>query len=256
MTRSCLLVLLGIRLAFAQTPIYRDIQDHFIDTKTSNGSINDSFAAAQNATFYSFDEEFLWIVGSSPTILKINASNSTFDYANEAGVWLPDRNEVWFTGSGGSSQPYFVLNLDTYTISPPNSYVAQPLPLLTGGDHFNGAVYFSGFGLNASNSTPPAIYPTDPATGLSLENIATDRPSKNLDAKYVKYTITEVTKPLLGQILHDSQPPALRVDDNDECEVDKILAQKPARGGRQQYLVKWTGYARPTWTPASAKKTH
>jgi hypothetical protein len=27
---------------------------------------------------------------------------------------------------------------------------------------------------------------------LSLENISTDRPSKKLDAKYAKYTVTEV----------------------------------------------------------------
>ncbi|PMD26674.1 hypothetical protein NA56DRAFT_744006 [Hyaloscypha hepaticicola] len=33
---------------------------------------------------------------------------------------------------------------------------------------------------------------------------------------------------------------------------DEILAQKAARGGKHQYLVKWTGYARPTWTSASA----
>ena len=114
---------------------------------------------------------------------------------------------------------------------------------------------------------------------LSLENIATDRPSKKLDAKYAKYTVTEIvsshsyrldtppgihdvfhtrllkpatTSPLPGQVIHEPQPPALRIDDDDEYEVDEILAQKPARGGKQQYLVKWTGYARPTWTQASA----
>ena len=86
---------------------------------------------------------------------------------------------------------------------------------------------------------------------MSLENIATDRPSKKLDAKYAKYTVTEVinshnyrldtlpgiysvfhtrllkpaqTNPLPGQILHEPQPSALQIDDDDEYEVDEILA--------------------------------
>jgi hypothetical protein len=114
---------------------------------------------------------------------------------------------------------------------------------------------------------------------LSLENIATDRPSKKLDAKYAKYTVTEVvgshsyrlntppgihnvfytrllkpakSSPLPGQVIHKPQPPALQVDEEEEYEVDEILDQKRARGGREQFLVKWTGYAKPTWTPASA----
>jgi hypothetical protein len=115
---------------------------------------------------------------------------------------------------------------------------------------------------------------------LSLENIATDRPSKKLDAKYAKYTITDVvgshsyrldtppgihdvfhtrllkpvaTKPLTGQVIHEPQPPALLVDGEEEYEIEEILDQKAARGrgGKQQFLVKWAGYARPTWSPAS-----
>jgi hypothetical protein len=116
---------------------------------------------------------------------------------------------------------------------------------------------------------------------LSLENITTDRPSKKLDAKYAKYTVTEVigshsyrldtppgihnvfhtrllkpakSNPLPGQVIHEPQPPALMIDDDGEgmYEIDEILDQKKARGGKDQYLVKWTGYAKPTWTPASA----
>ena len=100
---------------------------------------------------------------------------------------------------------------------------------------------------------------------LSLENIATDRPSKKLDAKYAKYTVTEVvgshsyrlntppgihnvfhtrllkpakSSPLPGQVIHEPQPPALQVDGEEEYEVDEILDQKRARGGREQFLVK------------------
>lgn len=115
---------------------------------------------------------------------------------------------------------------------------------------------------------------------LSLQNITTDRPSKKLDAKYAKYTVTEVmgshnyrldtpagihnifhtrllkpakSTPLPGQVIREPQPPALMFDEDGEgmYEIDEILDQKKARGGKEQYLVKWTGYAKPTWTPES-----
>lgn len=60
------------------------------------------------------------------------------------------------------------------------------------------------------------------------------------------------SEPLPGQIIHKPQLPAIQVDNEDEYEVDVILDQKTARGGKQQFLVKWTGYDRPTWTQASA----
>jgi len=54
------------------------------------------------------------------------------------------------------------------------------------------------------------------------------------------------SNPLPGQVIHEPQPPALRIDETDEYKIDEILDQKKARGGKEQYLVKWTGYARPT----------
>jgi hypothetical protein len=132
---------------------------------------------------------------------------------------------------------------------------------------------------NRSRTQAP-VYQIGDKVWLSLENIATDRPSKKLDAKYAKYTVTDIvgshsyrldtppgihdvfhtrllkpvaTKPLTGQVLHEPQPPALLVDGEEEYEVEEILDQKAARGrgGKQQFLVKWAGYARPTWSPAS-----
>jgi hypothetical protein len=116
---------------------------------------------------------------------------------------------------------------------------------------------------------------------LSLENIRTDRPSKKLDAKYAKYTVKEVigshsyrldtppgihdifhskhlrlasSSPLPGQVVEETQPPAILVDNTEEYEVEEILGQKRARGrgNREQYLVKWKGYGKPTWEPKSA----
>ena len=43
--------------------------------------------------------------------------------------------------------------------------------------------------------------------------------------------------------------------DEEEYEIEKILKDRTVRigkGSRKQYLVKWTGYAEPTWEPAIA----
>jgi hypothetical protein len=45
------------------------------------------------------------------------------------------------------------------------------------------------------------------------------------------------------------------VGDEDEYEIERILDEKHARRGRgvsRKLLVKWKGYARPTWEPRSA----
>jgi hypothetical protein len=38
-------------------------------------------------------------------------------------------------------------------------------------------------------------------------------------------------EPVAGPLLYEPQHPALRIDNDDEYEVDEILVQKPARGG-------------------------
>lgn len=116
---------------------------------------------------------------------------------------------------------------------------------------------------------------------LSLENIKTDRPSKKLDARYAKFKVLEVvgshsykldtppgihnvfharllrpanSSPLPGQIVEESQPPAILVDDTEMYDIECILDQKkaPGRGSRLRYLVKWVGYGQPTWEPESS----
>ncbi|KHJ32270.1 hypothetical protein EV44_g3769 [Erysiphe necator] len=115
---------------------------------------------------------------------------------------------------------------------------------------------------------------------LNLENIKTDRQCKKLDARFAKFTVTEVvgshsfrldtppgvhnvfhsrllrpanSSPLPGQIVDDNQPDSIVVDGSEEYEVDQILDQKkaPGKGRHMKYLVKWVGYAKPTWEPES-----
>jgi transposase InsO family protein len=117
---------------------------------------------------------------------------------------------------------------------------------------------------------------------LDLSHIRTDRTSKKLDWKHVKFTVLEVigthsyrldtppgihnvfhsqllrlaaTDPLQHQHTDDEQPPAVLINEEEEFEIEKIMKEKVVRRGQghqKQYLVKWRGYAKPTWEPAFA----
>ena len=114
---------------------------------------------------------------------------------------------------------------------------------------------------------------------LNLRNITTRRPSKKLDWVHAKYTVTrtyegaphfyELDVPrgvhnkfhvsllrpaaedgLPSQIRDDQQPPAIQTVDDELYDVDKILCcrtRRIGRGSRREALVKWTGFAEPTW---------
>lgn len=117
---------------------------------------------------------------------------------------------------------------------------------------------------------------------LNLKNIKSDRPCKKLDWIHGKYTITRTfpnsphfyeldtpkgihnrfhtsllrqanADPLPTQKTDDIQPQGLISSSGDiEFGIDEILNvrwKKIGRGKRQEVLVKWTGFATPTWHP-------
>ena len=114
------------------------------------------------------------------------------------------------------------------------------------------------------------------------DSVKTDRPSKKLDWKNAKYTVTELigshacrldTPPGIHNVFHvmhlkragddllpsqvqdNTQPLAIVTGDDpdgeEEWQVEEILNSRKTRGATE-VLVKWTGYAQPTWEPLSA----
>lgn len=139
-----------------------ELQQAFVNTNTTNKSDNKLLAAAQATPFVSYDAEFLDIIGPNPT-LKLIAERRTA-FAGEAGVWVPERNEVWFTSNtNGDSQSLEVLDLKTSQI-----HVSKTnLPILNpnGGYYFNGTVYITSGG---TIEDAPCIYAIDPSTGSTI----------------------------------------------------------------------------------------
>jgi hypothetical protein len=116
-----------------------------------------------------------------------------------------------------------------------------------------------------------------------LKNVRTTRPIKKLDWIHAKYAIirvfensphfyelntptgihskfhTSLLRPahdneaLPSQSKDDAQPPAVITEEGDiEYGVERILqarTRRVSRGTRRELLVKWAGYAEPTWEP-------
>jgi hypothetical protein len=72
---------------------------------------------------------------------------------------------------------------------------------------------------------------------------------------YIYLLRLAATDPLPHQVMDDAQPPSRLVADTNEYGVKAILKERRKRRGRgwvRELLVKWEGYARPTWEPANA----
>lgn len=66
-------------------------------TKTTDASINALLASAATASFISYDDGFLSILGPNLTFELIEERDLEFVF--EAAVWVPERNEVFFPSS-------------------------------------------------------------------------------------------------------------------------------------------------------------
>jgi gluconolactonase len=85
----------------------------------------------------------------------------SYSFANEAGIRVSDRDEVWFTSSVINVETIIsVLDLKTNIVAAANTSI--PIINANGGNFFNGSVYFASDG-NAT--VTPAIYEVNPATG-------------------------------------------------------------------------------------------
>jgi hypothetical protein len=91
------IVSIDAQLAYRILPDFEgNVTDNFIDTGTSNTTTSALFAFARNATFISYSSHFLSLIGSNPSLQLVEQRNY---FPNEAGIWVPPLNEVWFTSS-------------------------------------------------------------------------------------------------------------------------------------------------------------
>jgi gluconolactonase len=147
-------------LTYLLPPEYSgNLTQNFVDTKTTNASENAIFATAKKAPFISYDPEFTAILGPNPTLKLVAQREAPF--ADEAGVWVSDRNEVWFTSSTVNNESYLmVLDLETSEIYTPRT--SLPIVNPNGGYYFNGTVYIAGTG---TFTEAPCIYGINPSNG-------------------------------------------------------------------------------------------
>jgi gluconolactonase len=143
---------------------FSDLSTGYIDTNfTSDTALSKLFASAKNAPFVSYGDEFLEILGSDAKLVLVDESTDPKNlFAYEAGVWVYDRNEVWFTSAvqeGGPSEVR-VLKLDTYEVYKAN--VSSGLINANGGYYFDGLIYFTTY---QSPEYPGGIVSVDPNTG-------------------------------------------------------------------------------------------
>lgn len=137
-------------------------------TQTSNSSLNSLFASAKDSPFISYDQAFLDILGSNPIVDLVEQRDNLFAY--EMGVWVPERNEVWFTSAVEQGKVYpptlYALNLGTKSVS--KVVAKQEITNANGGYYFEGKVYIATYPNNETYSG--GIISVD-ATTLEVETV-------------------------------------------------------------------------------------
>ncbi|KAF2486396.1 hypothetical protein BDY17DRAFT_321195 [Neohortaea acidophila] len=133
-------------------------------TTTNDPRINALLKSATQAPIVAYDAEFSNIFGSNPAIKLVQDRSAQDDmFAHEAGVWVPERNEVWFSNSPSQLAVFpgtvYVLSLDTGHVGPLNSSSKVRNP--NGGYYFEGKVYFTSIPGPANDTYPGGIISVD-----------------------------------------------------------------------------------------------
>lgn len=136
-------------------PFNNTFTQPFVDTILPPGDAANTLDAARNASFISYDPEFDAILGSNPIVSTIASSNTSFAF--EAGIWVPELNQIWFTAFRNPIPGYLsILDLNTSTIFRPSlTGSASYIPINpNGGYYHSNLVYLTSFG---NTTTSPAI---------------------------------------------------------------------------------------------------
>lgn len=138
-------------------------------TSTSNNEINRTLEEAKDAPIISYDQSFLDIVGSNPEVKLVEQRHEGQDFAYEMGVWVPERNSVWFTSSvSGNRIPPALYELDLSTNAISEVKTAQAVINPNGGYYYQGKVWIATYPNN--QSYPGGIVSVDVKT-LEVETI-------------------------------------------------------------------------------------
>ncbi|KAI4233015.1 MAG: hypothetical protein L6R40_007221 [Gallowayella cf. fulva] len=88
----------------------------------------------------------LLIIALLSEVTSAQTDQTATPFAIKGGVWVPDRNEVWFTSSATADTPITisVINLDTFVVTIPD--LNPPLANPNGGYYYNGLLYLAFLG--------------------------------------------------------------------------------------------------------------
>ncbi|KAJ3959936.1 hypothetical protein N0V92_003432 [Colletotrichum tropicale] len=137
------------------------IFDAFVTGNSTSDDTNTIFAAARKAPFISYDDEFLALLGPDPEPTLIDQREENF--AGEAGVWVSERNEVWYTTWINDGPTHVeILNLTDGTIR--NLTTSEPIQNPNGGYYHQGRVYFTSL-RDDTRSWPGGVFAVDVETG-------------------------------------------------------------------------------------------
>lgn len=164
---SCRLTSLDGEYAYLlPQPFQGNLTRDFIGgTSVDNQTVIGELSKAQGCAFVSYDKEFEDLIGSGS--LNLTVPKGPFP-SGEAGVWLPDLNQVWFvTTLYGGPAGLYILFLENNTVvdakltAAPSYGTHIPLANPAGGYYFNGTVYLA---LVGNENEPASLVAVDPRT--------------------------------------------------------------------------------------------